>query len=223
MNTMIKVCWVALGFIFLSNSSFAQTGADTLHYKKVYYFAGTGLAIPLGKTKDALSPKLFAGSMGLDISLKNPKYYLYPALYLLNFNYDQLEKDPKYDQVIENGQSSFYMLSLAAGTRRQYERLNTYVYLGPTIGLVTEPRARTVGSQTKIENLRSLAFGTKIGVGADYKFKGFFLVSEIGYMYNVNKIEGNSFHALTLLFGLKSDITRLSDKVVDILKPINPI
>ena len=218
MNMMIRVCLVVLSFLLISNISFAQQGADTLHYKKIYYFAGTGLAIPLGKTKDVLSPKLFAGSMGLDISLKNPKYYLYPALYLLSFNYNQIEKDPKYDQMIKNGQSSMYMLSLSAGTRRQYERLNTYVYLGPTIGLVTEPRARTVAEETKIENLRSIALGTKIGIGADYKFKGFFLGSELGYMYSMNNIEGNSFHALTFLVGLKSDITRLSEKVVDILK-----
>lgn len=197
----------------------AQTGADTIHYKKVYYFAGTGLGIPLGKTKEVLSPKLFVGSMGLDITLKNPKYYLYPALYLLTFKYDQKKQEDDFNTIIENGLSSFYMLSLAGGSRRQFERLNTYVYLGPTVGLVSEPRSNIVGNVVQVAYLRSIAFGAKLGLGADYKFKGFFLGTELGYMYNINKVQGRTFHALTLMVGLKSDITRLSNKVVDILAP----
>lgn len=197
----------------------AQSGADTIHYKKVYYFAGTGIAIPLGKTKEVLSPKLFAGSMGLDIALKNPKYYLYPALYMLTFRYDQEINDSNYNQMLKNGLSSFYMLSLAAGSRRQFERLNTYIYLGPTIGLVTEPRSSLEQGVVDISYLRSLALGTKLGIGADYKFKGFFVGGELGYLYNVNKIQERPFHALTFLLGLKSDITRLSEKVVNIIAP----
>src|SRR5690606_23131927 len=120
----------------------AQTGADTIHFKKVYYFAGTGLGIPLGKTKEILSPKLFAGSMGVDFTLKNPKYYVYPALYMLSFDYDQQYEDSRFNTVIRNGHANFYMLSLAGGMRRQYDRLNSYIYVGPTIGLVSEPRAQ---------------------------------------------------------------------------------
>jgi len=206
-------------FIFLSVFQYvhSQSGADTIHYNKVYYFAGTGLGIPLGKTKEVLSPKVFAGSMGVDFTLKNPKYYVYPALYMLSFKYKQLYEDPRYDKMIEDGHASVYMLSLAAGSRRQYDRLNTYVYLGPTIGLVNEPRANDKGDVVKIENIRSIAFGTKVGVGADYKFKGFFLCTELGYMYNLSRIEKRTFQALTLMVGLKSDITKIKNKVVDIL------
>ncbi|MDR2284928.1 MAG: hypothetical protein LBE37_17065 [Sphingobacterium sp.] len=211
--------FLVLVMVFLYSMVFAQSGADTIHYKKVYYFAGTGLGIPLGKTRDVLSPKLFVGSMGLDITLNNPKYYLYPALYLLAFKYDQKAQDPEFNTIIKNGLSNFYMLSLAAGTRRQFERLNTYIYLGPTIGLVHEPRSNLVGNVVNIEYLKSIAFGTKLGVGADYRFSGFFIGTEVGYMYNVNRVQKQPFHALTLMVGLKSDITRLSDKVVDILAP----
>lgn len=203
--------------LFLTSGLLAQTGADTIHYKKVYYFAGTGLAIPMGDTKEVLSPKLFAGSMGVDFTLKNPKYYVYPALYLLSFDYDQQEVDSRYNTVIQNGHANFYMLSLSGGTRRQFERLNTYVYAGPTIGLVSEPRAQRNEDVTQIESLKSLALGTKVGVGADYKFKSFFIGGELGYMYNFHKIEGRSFQALTLLVGLKSDITKIKDKVVELL------
>lgn len=206
---------IFLSFAFLHTQ--AQTGADTLHYNKIYYFAGTGLAIPMGKTKEVLSSQLFAGSMGLDISLNNKNYYLYPALYMFSFKYDQQLDDPDYAYKIENGQSSIYMLSLSVGGRKQFDRLNTYVYMGPTIGFSNQPRAKVKSEQVKIEQERAIAYGTKIGVGADYKFKGFYLCGEVGYMYHITKIEDRPFHALSVLFGLKSDITKLSTKVVNII------
>ncbi|WP_159636290.1 hypothetical protein [Sphingobacterium composti Ten et al. 2007 non Yoo et al. 2007] len=208
-----------LVFIIVGPICFAQQGADTIHYRKVYYFAGTGLALPIGKTKEVLSPKLFSGSMGLDISLKNPKYYLYPALYTFNFAYNQKLEDNKYNHIIENGNSSIYMLSLAGGTRKQMRRLNTYVYAGPSFGLVNEPRAQQIESTIKIDYKRSFAVGAKMGFGADYKFKSFFLGGEVGYMGHFTRIQNRPFHTLTILFGLKSDITRLSDKVVEIIAP----
>lgn len=216
---MFQKFFILVVWIVMSHIVCAQEGADTIHYRKVYYFAGTGLALPIGKTKEVLSPKLFAGSMGLDISLRNPKYYVYPALYTFNFAFDQKIDDPKYNHTIENGNASIYMLSLAAGTRRQMKRLNTYVYAGPSFGLVNEPRAQKLDTKIKIDYDRNFAIGAKMGIGADYKFKSFFLGGEIGYMGHFTKIQNRPFHALTILFGLKSDITRLSDKVVDIITP----
>src|SRR5690606_551744 len=147
---MVKNITLLLSLLFAIQYSFAQNDADTIHYRKIYYFAGTGLALPIGKTKEVLSPKLFAGSMGLDISLKNSKYYLYPALYMFNFDYDQKIEDNKYNHLIENGNASIYMLSLAGGTRKQMKRLNTYVYGGPSFGLVNEPRAQKLETTVKI-------------------------------------------------------------------------
>jgi len=205
--------------LFPSSLLHAQNGADTIHYQKVYYFGGTGLSFPLGKTKEVLAPKLFTGSLGLDISLKNPKYYLIPTLYLMSFDYDQLLTDAKYNRMIENGRSSFYMLSLAGGTRRQFKRLNTYGYAGPVFGLMTEPRANdnAITGVSTIENKFSFTPGVKLGMGSDYKFNGFFLGVEVGYLYNFKKLQGNPVSILTLMVGLKSDITRLSDKVVEVI------
>lgn len=214
---MLKTILTILTFLFTIHMACAQQGVDTIHYRKVYYFAGTGLALPLGKTKDVFAPKLFAGSMGLDVSLKNPKYYLSPTLYMFNFDYNQLKDDPEYNYPIESGNASVYMLSLSAGARKQINRLNTYVYLGPSLGLVNEPRAKLSNNVIKIYDKKFFAVGAKIGVGADYKFKSFFLGSEIGYMQHFTQIQGKSFQALTILVGLKSDITRLSEKVVDIV------
>ncbi len=194
-----------------------QAPADTLHYRKIYYMGGTGLSFPIGKTNKALTTKLFSGSAGLDIALRNRNYFLMPTLYMLSFGYDQQVKDPAFNSMVDNGKASFYLLSLSAGKRKQFKRLNTYSYLGPAFGLQIEPRAEVVGDLVKMKNKSSWTMAGKIGLGADYKFPGFFIGGELGYLYSVRKIEGNPVQFLTIMFGLKSDITRLSEKVTEVI------
>src|SRR5690606_32401765 len=107
----------------------------------------------------------------------------------------------------------------AEGSAEQLQRLNSDVVGGPSFGLVSEPRAQELESIVKIDYDRSFAVGAKVGVGADYKFKSFFLGGEVGYMRHFTKLQGRPFHAVTILFGLKSDITRLGEKVVEIIAP----
>ncbi|GHE45101.1 hypothetical protein GCM10017764_30490 [Sphingobacterium griseoflavum] len=194
-------------------TGFAQEEQDTIHYHKIYYLGGTGLSFPMGKTNNVFTTKLFSGSMGLDISLKDSRYFLTPTLYLLTYGYNQQRPDPDYNYMVQNGRANFYMLSLAAGRRRQFKRLNTFVYLGPAIGLVSEPRGELVGQVLKMDNKYSVSVAGKMGVGADYKFPGFFIGAELGYLQHFRQIEGNPVQFLTLMVGLKSDITSLSEKV----------
>ncbi|TYP96913.1 hypothetical protein BC792_104138 [Sphingobacterium allocomposti] len=213
MGKLFALLFISIGFGKVA----AQTEADTLHFRKIYYFGGTGLSFPLGKTGEALTTRLFSGSAGLDIALKNPSYFLTPTLYMLTFGYDQLLPDPDYNYMVKNGRASFYMLSLAAGRRKQFKRLNTYGYIGPAIGLITEPRGDVAGEILQMSNKRSLTLAGKVGVGSDYKFSGFFIGAEIGYLYNFRKIEGNPVQFLTIMVGLKSDITRLSERVTRVI------
>lgn len=209
---MKKFCAVFLLCLGMS-SCFAQIGRDTIHYHKIYYLGGTGLSIPVGKANEVFTTKLFSGSMGLDISLKDPRYFLTPTLYLLTYGYNQQRMDPDYNYLIKNGRANFYMLSMAAGRRKQFQRLNTFMYLGPAVGLVSEPRGNLVGQNIEMENKYSISVAGKLGVGADYKFPGFFIGAEIGYLQHFRRIEGNPVQFLTLMVGLKSDITSLSEKV----------
>ncbi|WP_437918359.1 hypothetical protein [Sphingobacterium sp. LRF_L2] len=213
---MEKIFTVLL-LCMLSGPLYAQRGVDTIHNNKIYYLGGTGLSFPLGKTGNAFKTKLFSGSMGLDIALKDPQFFLMPTLYLLTYGYDQQIPDPKYNYMVENGRANFYMLSLAAGRRKQYKRLNSYGYLGPAIGLVSEPRGDIVGQTIAMENKYSISLAGKMGIGADYKFPGFFIGAEIGYLQHFKKIEGNAVQFLSLMIGLKSDITRLSEKVTSVI------
>ncbi|UIR57076.1 hypothetical protein LZQ00_04495 [Sphingobacterium sp. SRCM116780] len=214
----MKKIFTTIFCLFLFCSVFAQSGVDTLHYRKVYYFGGTGMGFPMGKTKTVLSPK-FSGSLGLDISLKNPKYYVYPALYTLSFDYKQKTQDPQYAYKLEDANANFYIFSLAGGIRKQLKRLNTYAYAGPGMGLMMEPRAH-VDAATSIVNIKNenkLSFSGKLGIGADYRFNGFFLGVEVGYLHSFNKIQETPINIMTVMVGLKSDITRLGDKVVKVI------
>ena len=214
----MKRIFVILIIISLFQGSiWAQSSADTLHYNKIYYLGGTGLSFPIGKTAKTLSTSFFSGSAGLDIALKNRNYFLMPTLYMLSFGYDQQIKDPMFNSMVDNGKASFYLLSLAAGKRKQFKRLNTYSYLGPAFGLQFEPRAEIDGELVRMKNKSSWTAGGKIGLGADYKFPGFFIGGELGYLYSFRKIEGNSVQFLTIMIGLKSDITRLSEKVTEVI------
>lgn len=195
----------------------AQIETDSLHYRKIYYMGGTGLSFPVGKTKNVLGTKLFSGSAGLDIALKDRRYFLSPVLHMLTFSYDQQIHDSRYNYMIENGRANFYMLSLGAGKRRQFKHLNTYAYIGPLIGLVVEPRGNVVEGKFRMSNKYSLTAGGQTGVGADYKFSGFFLGAELGYMHNFRKVEGNPMQFVTIMVGLKSDITSLSEKVTGVI------
>ncbi len=205
-------------FLFLTFQASAQVDADTIHYRKAYLFSGTGMGFPIGKTGDILRPK-FSGSLGLDISLKNSMYYVYPSLYTLSFGYNQLIPEGGYDYTLNNGTASMYNLNFAGGIRKQMKRLNTFVYLGPGVGLMSEPRVSVMNEQkhVDIENDRSIFLSTKVGLGADYKFRGFFVGIEFGFLHNFKRIQDTPVNIMTIMVGLKTDITKISDKVVSVL------
>lgn len=209
----MKKLFLLLSLYLFCSHVFAQVERDTIHYHKIYYMGGTGLSLPVGKANEVFTTKLFSASMGLDIALKDPRFFLTPTLYLLTYGYNQQIPDPKYNYMIENGRANFYMLSMAAGRRRQFKRLNTFVYLGPALGLVSEPRGDVVGQTLRMDNKYSFSFAGKVGTGVDYKFPGFFIGAEVGYLQHFRKIEGNPVQFLTIMIGLKSDITSLSEKV----------
>ncbi|OOG17021.1 hypothetical protein BWD42_16215 [Sphingobacterium sp. CZ-UAM] len=203
---------------FFSIASYAQGGVDTIHYRKVYYWGTTGMGFPIGKTKDILSPK-FSGSIGLDISLKNSMFFVSPTLYTLSFKYKQRLPDPDFAYRIEDANTNFYTLAFSGGVRKQMRRLNVYGFIGPGIGLTSEPRANVMADQklVKMESINRFNLSSKLGAGADYKFNGFFLGLELGYLHNFSKIQDTPVNIFTIMVGLKSDITQIGDKVIDVI------
>jgi len=176
------------------------------------------MGFPIGKTKDILSPK-FSGSIGLDISLKNSMFFVSPTLYTLSFKYKQRLPDPDFAYRIEDANTNFYTFAFSGGVRKQMRRLNVYGFLGPGIGLTSEPRANVIADQklVKMENINRFNLSSKLGAGADYKFNGFFLGLELGYLHNFRKIQDTPVNIFTVMIGLKSDITQIGDRVIDVI------
>lgn len=189
---------------------------DTIHNSKVYIGSGSvGLGIPLGRSKEYLSTRL-TGNWGIDISLPNRNMLFYPSIDYLSFDYNQIEDDPEYDYRVENGRVTFTNVNLPLGVRKQWKHLNTYVLVGPSVGLFHEPRTR-IDSESLVAHTdykSHIIFGSRMGFGADYKFKGFFVFADFGWLHSFKSIQDRPLNIATVYIGLKTDITRVADKVI---------
>ncbi len=215
---MLKQFPLAFFSLAVAANAVAQTGADTIHFNKVYVVSGMGWGFSLGETNDVLDAK-FSSSLGLDFSLPNKHYFLYPSLDFLTFGYDQQVHDPRYTYDLEKGRSNFYVLNLAGGVRKQLNNLSVYAFAGPGVGLVVEPRAAVFPDENRvrIRNTRHITPALRGGVGADYKLGGFFLFLETGWLHNFTNIQNRSVNVVSLYGGIKTDVTRLKDNVVKVM------
>ncbi|WP_188507583.1 hypothetical protein [Parapedobacter pyrenivorans] len=199
-------------------SASAQSEADSIHHQKIYVTSGMGWGFALGATNDVLQAK-FSNSLGLDISLAHRNYFIYPSIDFLTFGYNQQVHDPDYAYDLEKGRSNFYVLNLAAGIRKQFDKLNVYAYAGPGVGVVVEPRAivSSSGSNVTIENTTHMTPTARGGLGADYKIGGFFLFVETGWLHNFRNIQRRPVNVVSLYAGLKTDVTKLKDNVARVM------
>ncbi|WP_134090335.1 hypothetical protein [Olivibacter sp. XZL3] len=191
---------------------------DTIHSGKVYIVSGSlGIGVPLGQAREILTTRL-AGSWGMDISLPNRHYVLYPSIDYWSFGYNQRELHEKSSYLVENGRASFYNVNLAIGTRRQFRKLNAYLTAGPSVGMFFEPRA-TLRPNGVIKNDfdSKIMAGARISAGADYKLNSFFVYVDAGLLHSFSKIQSRPLNVLSLYVGLKTDITRVADKVAGVL------
>lgn len=209
---------IVLFLLLLTGTVRAQTGADTIHHRKVYVVSGLGWGFAVGETSEVLQAK-FSNSLGLDISLANRHYFVYPSVDFLSYKYNQQVHDPDYPYDLERGRSNFYILNLAGGIRKQVEKLNLYAYAGPGAGVVVEPRARVSEAQQRvvIENAAHITPTLRAGMGADYKIGNFFLFIEAGWLHNFRKIQERQVNLLSLYGGLKTDVTTLKNNVARVM------
>ena len=195
-----------------------QSAADSIHHQKIYVVSGLGWGFAAGETSEVLQAK-FSNSLGLDISLANSRYFIYPSIDFLSYRYNQQAHDPSYPYDLEKGRSNFYILNLAAGVRKQIEKLNLYAYAGPGAGIVVEPRAQVSAGQQHvvIENTSHMTPTMRAGVGADYQIGGFFLFVEAGWLHNFREIQNRQVNLISLYGGLKTDVTKLKDNLIRII------
>ncbi|GAA4788696.1 hypothetical protein GCM10023231_16170 [Olivibacter ginsenosidimutans] len=195
---------------------------DTIHNSKVYIVSGSlGYGIPIGSVRDVLTARL-ASSWGMDISLPNRHYVLYPSIDYWTFGYNQKNKNDESAYLIENGRANYYNVNLSIGTRRQFQKLNTYITIGPSVGIFFEPRADILpGNILRNDYDGRLMGGAKLNAGADYKLKGFFIYTDFGLMHAFAKIQDKPLTIFSFYIGLKTDITQMADQVVTVFEKKN--
>lgn len=196
---------------------FAQERLAAMNIREIHVVNGMGWGFPTGKTKEVLSPK-YSTSMGLDIALKDERYFLYPSLDFLSFKYDQQIPDRTTDYMIEHGNSFFYMLNLTAGRYHRLGKWGIYAFGGPAIGMVTEPRAHIRNNDTIVlKNNYFMTPGLRLGGGTEYQLGNVCLFLELSHLYNFRNTQERPTGVISMYGGLKTNITRVADKVIEIM------
>jgi len=207
----MRIFLLLLATVF--SCQFASAQADSLK-RKVFVSSGLGFGFPVGDINTVLSPRI-SNAVGFNIPLRDERIFLYPLVDFMNFGYDQTVRDPDYNSSIQNGSSSIIGVSLMPGLNQFLGSLRLYAFAGPHAQLVHEPRLMTdlaEGSGT-IENKVYLTGGLRGGIGAHYKLGSFYLFLESGLIQNFTKMQGQQFYVVHAHGGLKTDITRLTDKI----------
>lgn len=196
----------------------AQQRLNKLQVKEVHVVNNVGWGVPLGATSELLTAR-YSSSLGLDVALVNERYFLYPFLDFLSFRYDQQAFDPEVAYRIENGRSKLYTLNLAAGMRKRNDRWGIYGFAGPGVGLMTEPRAVVQAADDLVVLRNKQIWGPTLrgGAGADYRMGNIFIFVECGYLYQFRRVQARPVHVLSVYGGLKTNVTRVADKVIEIL------
>lgn len=203
-----------IAFVFLIVQAKAQHEADVPQSGKVFVASGLGFGFPVGDINQTLSPKV-SNVLGLNIPLKSKRYFLYPVVDFLRFSYNESITDAEFGYKLQDGTSNLYGLSVMPGLNHFLASLRLYAYAGPSLHLLYEPRVSVAipDAEATIEKITSLTGGLRGGVGAHYQFGDFYLFIESAYIRNFQKIQGNHLSVVTLHGGLKTDVTKLVDKI----------
>jgi hypothetical protein len=217
MKTLLIQLTVTLMLFSLPFKGWAQKKLAAFNIEEIHVVNGMGWGFPTGQTREVLSPK-YSTSLGLDITMKDKNLFLYPALDFLAFKYKQLKSDIQSDFLIENATNFFYQLNLMAGAKKKLGNFKLYTYGGPVMGFVTEPKARLLNTGSiKLKNQYDFTGGLRLGGGSEYKLGTVYLFFELSYLHNLSTMQGKNIHVLTGYGGLKTNITRVADKVIEII------
>lgn len=198
----------------------AQENLESLFVREIHVANSMGWGFPIGRTSEVFKPK-YSTNLGLDIGLKDPKYFFFPSLDFLAFKFDQQLEDPDFSQRIKNANSNIYLLNLAAGRRLQSRKFGFHVYAGPGIGIVGEPRALLEGDEIRLKNQYTWAASARLGSGTHYQLGNVRLFVDVSYLYHFRNIQGRPVQVLTVYGGLRTNVTRVADRVIEIITDQN--
>ena len=182
---------------------------------KVFVSSGMGFGFPIGEIKHTLRPK-FSSAVGLNIPTKGKMFY-YPAIEFLRFGYNENQNSDAYTYRIQSGTANIYNLSFMPGYAETVGPFKTYIFGGPSLQWVHEPRVQVVASQSlvELEKIKYFTGGVRAGVGAHFQSGNFNLFLEATWMHNFQDMQAHQVHVISLYGGLKTDITSVVGKMGD--------
>ena len=212
----IILTWIFTGLLGVA-SLHAQDHLKALKIREIHLANSMGWGIPVGQTSQILRAK-YSTNLGLDIGLQDKRYFLFPSIDFLSFKFNQAIPDPAYPYQIKNGNSYFYLLNLAAGRRIQWNKFAIHAYLGPGAGMVTEPRAMVDADQVvHLKNKYYFTGSVRLGSGAHYQLGNVRLFADVSYLHNFRETQGASTQVLTIYGGIRTNITQVADRVIEII------
>lgn len=217
----LRILFSVLGLLAY-RETLAQDQLRALQIKEVHLANSMGWGFPLGETAEVLRPK-YSTNLGLDIALSNPRFFLFPSMDFLAFNYNQQLVDAESPYRIERGSSYFYQLNLSAGTRMHRNRLAFHAYVGPGVSLVTEPRAgESLQGVIRLTNQHAWTPTVRLGAGSYYQVGQVRLFLDLSYLHHFRQIQQKPVHVLVVYGGLRTNITRVADRVVEMISEPAP-
>lgn len=200
--------------LFTISFTNAQQLPEPATQKKIFVASGLGFGFPVGDISQTLSAKV-SNILGLNIPLKNNRYFLYPVVDFLRFGYNESIRDPEFGYQISKGTSNVYGLSVMPGINQFLGSLRLYAYAGPSAQLIYEPRISVDANDQRaiVEKINSITIGLRGGMGAHYQMGDFYLFIESAYVRNFQEMQGNHLSVITLHGGLKTDVTKLVEKI----------
>jgi hypothetical protein len=176
---------------------------------KIYFRSGYGFSVPVAESSDYLKPK-FSTSVGGMLFLGKGGLFLYPQLGLNAYTYDETELDPGSVNKIANGRATTYLLGINLGYRTAVNRIGFYGFGGGGPGIILVPKVSNpdMGVIT-MKNISNTMMVMEAGIGGDYSFGNVLIFFEGAYTRALNKLEGQSYQAIPLNIGIRTNLTKV--------------
>jgi len=198
----------ALLFLSLTTIGYAQE--NTKRQDKFYTMSGAGFSIPVGESSSFMRPK-FSTTLGANLGLREKGLFLYPKISLHVFGYDELSPENGYNNSLQRGRSTTYLLNVALGYRKIIDKFAFYGFVGVGGGFILTPRIQIdpANNFATLNNRTNHIGIIEPGAGMEYNIGGANLFIESSYMHGFGKIQNRPFNAVPITFGIKPNLSKL--------------
>jgi len=195
-------------FLALTTACYAQE--NTKRQDKFYTMSGAGFSIPVGESSSFMRPK-FSTTLGANLGLGDKGLFLYPKISLHVFGYDELSPEDGYNNSLQRGRSTTYLLNVALGYRKIMDKFAFYGFVGAGGGFILTPRILIdpANNFATLNNRTNHIGIIEPGAGMEYNIGGANLFIESSYMHGFGKIQNRPFNAVPITFGIKPNLSKL--------------